>query len=148
LERATLRPLRHPFPGTDLVPDVPHLLLLWPDSNIWPRDGEIDFPEGESDGLIWAYPHRLNASAGFQHNGYNARAPFDGGWHRATIEWLPSRVTFLLDGTVVGNLTDGSKISNNPLHWVIQNNASSRVAPDSTSQGHICIDWLSIYAGV
>jgi hypothetical protein len=94
---------------------------------------------------MWAHPHWLNASDGFQHDSYNARVPFYGGWHTATIEWLPSRVTFLLDGTVVGNLTDPSKITNKPLHWVIQNNASSRVAPDNTSQGHIYIDWLTIY---
>jgi hypothetical protein len=121
--------------------------LLWPDSNVWPRDGEIDFPEGDSDGLMWAYPHWPNASAGYQHNSYNTRMPFYGGWHTATIEWLPSRVTFLLDGMVVGNSTNPSKITDKPLHWVIQNNGSPLVSrPDTTSQGHINIDWVTIYS--
>src|SRR5437899_9711121 len=38
--------------------------LLWPQSEVWPRDGEIDFPEGDLNDIIYAFMHRLGATAG------------------------------------------------------------------------------------
>ena len=34
--------------------------LLWPKSGVWPRDGEIDFPEADLIGTISAFMHRQN----------------------------------------------------------------------------------------
>ena len=31
--------------------------LMWPDSGVWPRDGEIDFPEGDLAGVIYGAMH-------------------------------------------------------------------------------------------
>jgi hypothetical protein len=122
--------------------------LLWPDSNYWPQDGEIDFPENDTDSSkTGAYLHWLGASVGTQQDPYEPLVPFAGPWHTAVIDWLPSRVTFYLDGQVIGNTTDTWKITNRPLHWILQTNGSSFVAgPDNTSQGHIYIDWLTMYA--
>jgi beta-glucanase (GH16 family) len=91
--------------------------------------------------------HWMNGTDGGQQYAYSAGTSIAGGWHTAVIEWLPSRVTFLLDGRVIGNSTDTARIPSTPMHFLLQNGGSFGVSsPDSTSQGHILIDWVAIYA--
>jgi hypothetical protein len=40
--------------------------LLWPDSGHWPFDGEIDFPEADLNGHIYAFMHHKGALRGSQ----------------------------------------------------------------------------------
>jgi chitodextrinase len=121
--------------------------LLWPNSDTWPRDGEIDFPEGDTNGSTWGFMHWQDATSGSQQDAYSTGVPLYGTWHTAVIEWLSSRVTFILDGRVVANSTDPTKIPHTAMHFVIQNGGSFGVStPDNTSQGHIYIDWVAIYA--
>jgi beta-glucanase (GH16 family) len=120
--------------------------LLWPNSGSWPGDGEIDFPEGDLNSNINAYMHWQNGTSGASQDAYSTNVPFGGNtWHTAVIEWLPSRCTFILDGTTIGNSTNTSRIPNTPMHLVIQNGGSFGQTPDNTSQGHIYIDWITIY---
>jgi Glycosyl hydrolases family 16 len=120
--------------------------LLWPDSNVWPGDGEIDFPEGDTNQATTnAFMHYQGATSGGQQDAYTAQTPISGAWHTAVIEWLPSRCTFILDGKTIGNST--SHIPDTSMHYVIQNGGSFGVTtPNNTSQGHIYIDWVAIYA--
>jgi Glycosyl hydrolases family 16 len=119
--------------------------LLWPDSNTWPRDGEIDFPEADTNSSSTsAFMHRQGGTSGGSQDAYSAKVPIYGAWHTAVIEWLPTRCTFILDGNVVGNST--SNVPNTQMHWVIQNGGNFGATPDNTSQGHLYIDWVSIYA--
>jgi hypothetical protein len=46
--------------------------LLWPDSGVWPRDGEIDFPEGELDLTIYGAAHAGTDSAEI----FDSKMPF------------------------------------------------------------------------
>jgi hypothetical protein len=119
--------------------------LLWPDTNRL-RDGEIDFPEADTDShAIGAFLHSQEKTASTAQ--YITRTPFYGPWHTAAIEWLPHRITFLLDGNVVGQQIDPAKIVNKPMHWVIQTNgAVGMQLPANAGQGHIFIDWVTIYA--
>jgi beta-glucanase (GH16 family) len=71
--------------------------LLWPKSGVWPRDGEIDFPEGDLQGSIGAFMHRQNGSSGGDQDGYKTSAKFPD-WHTAVIEWKPNSCKFILDG--------------------------------------------------
>jgi len=120
--------------------------MLWPDSNIWPAEGEIDFPESETDGSAWAFMHWKGGTSAGQQDAYSA-GTLAGGWHTAVIEWLPSRVTFLLDGRVVGSSTDASRIPSTPMHFLLQHGGSFFVPePDATTQGHVLVDWVAIYA--
>ncbi len=45
----------------DVVPGYTASNALGPDGETWPRDGEIDFPEGELNGAIlcWRRPRSL-----------------------------------------------------------------------------------------
>jgi beta-glucanase (GH16 family) len=120
--------------------------LLWPNSDTWPRDGEIDFPEGEFNGNISAFMHWQGGTSGGSQDAYSTGVPMGGNrWHTAVIEWLPSRCTFILDGAVIGNSTTTSKIPSTAMHFVIQNGGSFSQTPDNTSQGHIYIDWVAVY---
>ena len=117
--------------------------LLWPQSNVWPRDGEIDFPEGELDGTIHAFMHRMNATHGGDQDAFPTSKGFNA-WHTAVIEWTPSSVTFILDGTVIGRST--SRIPSTPMHWVLQTETSlSSVYPAPSIQGHVQIDWVAAW---
>jgi hypothetical protein len=119
--------------------------LLWPRSNVWPRDGEIDFPEADFDSTRTpAFMHWQNGTSGASQDPYSDQVAIAGAWHTAVIEWLPSRCTFSLDGNVIGNAT--SRIPDTPMHWVIQNGVSpTSGTPPASAQGHIYIDWVAVY---
>jgi hypothetical protein len=117
--------------------------LLWPESGVWPRDGEIDFPEGNLDGVIKAFMHRQNGTSGSDQDAYATSSTYPT-WHTAVIDWLPNRCTFSLDGKVIGNST--SRVPNTPMHWVIQTETNlDGYAPADNVAGHVQIDWVAVY---
>jgi beta-glucanase (GH16 family) len=117
--------------------------LLWPTSGVWPRDGEIDFPEGEFDGTIYAFMHRQGATTGSDQDAFATSARWTD-WHTATLEWTPSAVRFYLDGKLIGTSTN--RIPNTPMRWVIQNETTlSGFLPSSTTQGHVQVDYVQVW---
>jgi Glycosyl hydrolases family 16 len=120
--------------------------LLWPDSNNWPHDGEIDFPEGNLDGHILAFMHHRGAVRGDQQDVYRTNATFTS-WHTAAIDWRRTYCRFILDGKVVGTST--AHIPDRPLHWVLQVNALGGGLPGhepaATTVGHVQIAWVAAY---
>jgi hypothetical protein len=118
--------------------------LLWPASGVWPRDGEIDFPEGELDGAMSAFMHRMNGSSGGDQDAYVTNAGY-ANWHTAVIEWTPSSVTFILDDAVIG--VSNTRIPSTPMHWVLQTETSlNSVYPAPSIQGNVQIDWVVAWA--
>lgn len=120
----------------DNLPGYKTEFLLWPDSNVW-NDGEIDFPEGGLDSRIYGYDHHINDPMKF--DAFPTKAGYQS-WHTATIEWLPSGVTFFLDGNEVGH---SSVSPSGPMHWVLQTCTNGR--PASSVGGHVAVDWAAIY---
>jgi hypothetical protein len=118
--------------------------LLWPDSGIWPYDGEIDFPEADFNSTtVAAFMHRQYATCGCQQDSYAASVNAQQ-WHTYEIDWLPSAVSFYLDGSLIGKST--SNIPNTPMHWVLQTGTSfSAPTPGAATAGHVQIDWASAY---
>jgi beta-glucanase (GH16 family) len=117
--------------------------LLWPDSEAWPRDGEIDFPEGGLSGTISAFMHRQGGSSGGDQDAFSTSARYTS-WHTASIEWTPTEVNFILDGQSIGRST--SRIPNTPMHWVIQTESSLTRTPDPAARGNVQIDWVAMYS--
>ena len=118
--------------------------LLWPQSEVWPRDGEIDFPEGDFDGTISAYMHRQNGTSGGDQDAFETSARWDA-WHTAVTEWTPTAVRFYLDGQLIGTST--SRIPNTPMRWVIQNETTlSGFVPENSVAGHVVIDWVAVWS--
>lgn len=118
--------------------------LLWPDSEVWPRDGEIDFPEGDLNGTISAFEHYMWGKAGNDQNAFPTTTTY-GSWHTATTEWTKGKLTFILDGRTIGITT--TRVPNTPMHWVLQTEtALDGSIPGATTAGNVQIDWVAIYA--
>jgi beta-glucanase (GH16 family) len=127
----------------DSMPGYKAAWLLWPASGVWPRDGEIDFPEGSFNSTIDAFMHRQGATRGSDQDAFETGARFTS-WHTAIIEWTPSAVRFYLDGKLIGTST--SRIPNTAMRWVIQNETNlSSSAPSSSVQGHVRIDYVQVW---
>lgn len=120
--------------------------LLWPKSQQWPRDGEIDFPEGNFHDVIFAAHHRQGGTSGNDQDLFFSKTKFlDGKWHTASMEWLPNRMTFILDGVKLGEVTQ--RIPNTPMFWVIQTESCLSIAcPNPAANGNVEIDWMTAYA--
>lgn len=124
----------------DPVPGYKVAFLLWPDSESWPEDGEIDFPEGNLDGSISAFTHHATSSGGKDEFGTGTSFAQ---WHVATIEWEPGRVRFLLDDELVGVSTQ--RVPDTSMHWVLQTEATEE-GPPPGAQGHIYLDWVKAWS--
>ena len=114
--------------------------LLWPDDDVWPAHGEIDWPEGDLTGSMEGFMHYADPHGGQDYAA--SGVAFASAWHTATTEWLPGSVKYYLDGTLVGSFT--KKVSGYPMHWVLQSESGSGSRP--AGSGHIKIDWAVIYA--
>ncbi len=118
--------------------------LLWPQSETWPRDGEIDFPEGNLNGRIWAFMHRQDATSGSDQDAFPTGATYPT-WHTAITEWGPNEVRFILDGKTIGVVTD--RIPNTPMRWVLQTEtALDGTKPEPSTVANVEIDWVSAWA--
>jgi beta-glucanase (GH16 family) len=124
-------------------------LLLWPDSEKWPQDGELDFVE---------LPHGDRARAFFTiHYGSSNSQDHcyvDGdfsGWHTYMVEWEPDHVSFYLDGSVVYTVTDPAAIPTKPMHLAIQQDMGPFDnwidAPDENTPDNVVmhVDWARVY---
>lgn len=129
---------------TDRIEGYKLAWLLWPDSRVWPRDGEIDFPERTlaSDNVL-GFVHRQGAKRGSGQA--SASAPYDStAWHTAVTEWSPNLVVFTLDGRVIGRITD--RVPNTPMHWVIQTETTlTSTVPPLSAAGDVEIDWVAAW---
>ena len=132
---------------TDSVPGYKWVPLLWPDSEVWPKDGESDFPEGNLDGNIRAYLHHQDATSPSDQDAYPTFVMMAGVWHTATTIWWPGNVEYYLDSHLVGHSTN--RVPNTPMHLDLQaETATWGNAPTPTTAGHILVDWVVLYAYV
>ena len=76
------------------------LLIVWPDSDRWPNDGEYDFfentaPEQKHVGAFIHYPHpNMPVQQEYaQKNGVDTSE-----WHNIAFEWTPDHVKGFIDG--------------------------------------------------
>lgn len=117
--------------------------LLWPDSGVWPRDGEIDFPEGNLNSRISAFMHHQGARRGGAHDTYRTSSTYSS-WHTAVIEWRPSATKFILDGATIG--TSRRRMPKTPMHWVLQTETALHgTGPSDRTAGDVQIDWVAVY---
>jgi beta-glucanase (GH16 family) len=129
---------------TDAISGYKQAWLLWPKSNTWPRDGEIDFPEADLGSTVSAFVHHQGATSGSDQDAYGTGSNATS-WHTAVIEWSPGKVTFLWDGRVIGTST--SRVPNTAMHWVLQTEtALNGTTPSDSAAGHVQIDWVAVWS--
>lgn len=117
--------------------------LLWPKSEVWPRDGEIDFPEGNLNDTIGGYVHRQGATSGGDQAGFSTSARYSS-WHTAVMEWTPTSVKLILDDQVVGNTT--TRVPNTPMHWALQSETCLDGCDiPANASGDLQIDYVKVW---
>jgi beta-glucanase (GH16 family) len=129
-------------------------LLLWPTSDNWPQEGELDFVET---------PHADKKSAALTvHWGTDNQIDYRwvGGdftqWHTYTVVWRPGLVQMLIDDKVYYDSTTSSvhpQIPDHPMHLAIQQEPGPLDAPDwvpppgrdTPDTVTLHIDWVRLY---
>lgn len=122
--------------------------LLWPDSGNGRRDGEIDFPEGNLDGVdsISGFMHRQGAKHGGDQDVRSDGVYANNVWHHASVVWLPNDCEFWLDGVQLGTSIT-KRVPRTPMHWIFQTETKldfSNPPPDD-AQGHVQLDWVTMW---
>ncbi len=123
--------------------------LLWPSSNVWPRDGEIDLPEVNLDGVsvVKGFHHNQDATSGSDQVEKTTTAlPYD--WHRYRIKWLANYCAMYVDDVMIGGAIT-SRVPNTPMWWILQFETVLNAAtpPADGVEANIEIDWVVAYSG-
>jgi hypothetical protein len=129
------------------------LLIVWPESERWPQDGEYDFLENGAPGEACAesfihYPH--NAGTDVQQE--FAEEPDCGAplseWHNVALEWTPDLVRGFIDGKQWFSYSGGA----NSVRRCIQCMPSGHLTiqldnfyGDDLQPATYDIDWVRIY---
>jgi len=124
----------------DAVPGYKGIVFLWPVDHV---HGEIDFPEANLDAPIHGFLHPLAGRQ--QHQRFVSTASWTA-WHTATLEWTPSRVTFVLDGVSLGTALVG--IPRTPMVLAVRGESQLLGArrPPASAQGLLQVAWVTVYS--
>jgi beta-glucanase (GH16 family) len=131
-------------------------VLLWPQTDLWPDDGEIDVMEinhGDRDrGLNYIHNNHQDDK-----RDNTVVADFTQ-WHTVAVEWLPDRVTYFLDGQArwtirkpANRATRSLVPSTAPMHLTLQfDQGCGGFFQCRTAQTppHVLmhVDWIKVYA--
>lgn len=100
------------------------VVLMWPQSNRWPIDGETDIYETGTD--VDRSPFSSFVHFGADNQQVWVGQDADGTqWHAMAMEWTPTAIRFYRDGALVGTVTDPRAIPHVPQHLCIQLDAFS-----------------------
>jgi len=136
---------------TDLGRGFGSAILLWPDSEKL-SDGELDIMEVPNERRDLANFVVHSGPEGQTQVGTNVPGRFDQ-WHTFAIEWLPTSITWYVDGRQRDRITDRSAIPTHPMHLAIQLDQGPKTdwiaAPDDTTPAagiHLDVDYVRVYA--
>jgi hypothetical protein len=117
--------------------------LLWPDSGVWPRDGEIDFAETSLVDPLKAFIHRQDATVGSDQTACKTSPGtyLTNGWHTVTLEWSTTTKLYV-DGVLECSTSD--RVPNTPMHLVLQTE-SELFSARTAASGHLYLDWVAVY---
>jgi hypothetical protein len=130
---------------------VKYAALLWPKSENWPIDGEIDFAEdggGNRSGLTGT----LHYGASNSQIQRDLTGDFST-WNTLGVEWSPNRIVYTLNDKPWATVT-GSAVPHTPMNLAIQTQAGTcgswagASCPDSTTPAHVNlqVDWVTMYS--
>ena len=131
-------------------------MLLWPKSNQWPQDGELDMVES-------VRPQRISAISSV-HWGNPPSGQRDSGklwgdysqWHIYAVDWQPGFVKYSIDGQTVYDTRVSTKnpvVPSTPMHLVVQQDPGPYgapnwiPAPDASTPDNVAVnlDWVRMY---
>jgi beta-glucanase (GH16 family) len=115
-------------------------ILLWPNSGIWPKDGEIDLaelPTGVTDVQSSAIYGTSTPHSIYVRTSINPEA-----WHTYSVDWQPGKVTIYIDGKVTQTVT-GSAVPSTAMHLAIQ--AGPNTAKASNTSGDLYVSSVKVF---
>ena len=96
-------------------------ILLWPESERFPEDGEIDIMEVPSETRDRAHFIVHFPGPGGSDKVYGSYAEDDfSEWHTFAVDWLPDRIVYYVDGVERFRVTDRNIIPDKPMHLAMQ----------------------------
>ncbi len=116
-------------------------ILLWPNSNHWPQDGEIDIAEfpGLTRSLLQTTVHYgadNHQLQDFAHGNFAA-------WHTYSVIWRRTSITFLVDGVPIHRVVDPAAIPTTAMHLALQAGADSNTS--SSVSATLDVAWVKMY---
>lgn len=125
--------------------DYNAVALLWPSTDSWPADGEIDFMELKND----ATRHNVTSAVHYSPDG-TSDAWVSGAvdvnatqWHNYAVVWAPTRITTYVDGVPFFTTTDVAKFPNKAMQLCLQlDYAGSDLAGGAQMQ----VAWAKMYS--
>ena len=135
----------------DRSDEIKYALLLWPDSDRWPADGEIDFAE-DAGGDRSGTTSTLHFGADNQMINDRVNADFTQ-WHTVGVEWSPSQVVYTLDGQP-WKTTSNNGVPTGPMHLAIQTQPGGcqgshdafGCGSGTPASASMQVDWVAVYA--
>jgi hypothetical protein len=128
-------------------------LLLWPKRDKdWPGAGEIDImecPKGDRAQAV----QTLHFGQSNEQIGKGTKLDVSQ-WHTYVVEWLPDRITWLIDGVITHEVQQADVIPRGPMHLAIQNDVGAKghwiEARNASSPAVIAlhVDWVKVYERV
>ncbi len=125
-------------------------ILLWPDSEDWPIDGEIDIAEIHGRDRV-----ELTSTVHYGEDNLQLGQSLAGDftqWHTFMVDWLPDRIVFYVDGVAHFTVTDPAAIPKGPMHLALQLDTgvcgSQWIGcPDASTPANVGlhVDWVKVY---
>ena len=115
--------------------------ILWPDSENWPCDGEVDYAETTGDWNVIKFFHHYGCS----NSQTWASRPLDvTQFHNYAVDWSPTGIVGYVDGLEWFRDTDPAHQPPGSMHQTLQLDWF----PDSTANGvgEMRVDWIRVYA--
>lgn len=119
-----------------------HLVsILWPDSENWPCDGEIDYAETTGDWNVIQFFHHYGCS----NLQTAASKPLDvTQFHNYAVDWSSRGIVGYIDGIKWFEDTDPAHQPPGPMHQTLQLDWFPDASADGA--GEMRVDWVRVYA--
>ncbi|MCO4251805.1 family 16 glycosylhydrolase [Pseudarthrobacter raffinosi] len=117
------------------------VLLLWPDSGIWPCEGEVNYAEKTGDWNVIKFFYHYGCS---NSQTSAAKALDISQFHNYAVDWSPNGIVGYVDGVKWFEDNDPTHQPPGPMHQTLQLDWE----PDSTvnGAGEMRVDWVRVYA--
>jgi hypothetical protein len=119
------------------------VMLLWPDSEKWPEDGEVDFME-------MLDPDRQETNAYIHYSEDNKQEHGEvkadaTQWHNWAVEWTPEHIITYLDGREWFRVTDPKVLPPGKMHLCIQLDWFPDDDHKDVKESSMDVDWIKEY---
>ena len=122
---------------------APHpVLILWPDTDNWPADGELDYFETDIGNPAGGFLHCASSAGGNCYTLPSNSVDYSQ-WHVYGFEWTASGFTGWIDGKQWYTTSDSGPQSTSAMHQTIQlDNLSGNATVDPAKME---VDWMHMY---